>query len=103
MSKPDPPTSGQRPAGERPRLGQRAGSFQSPAGAACLQIRSQRDPSATYLQTPIPHPTCDGETRTRTGDTTIFSRVLYQLSYLATRAGRLAPRLIPSRYLTKVR
>jgi hypothetical protein len=28
----------------------------------------------------------DGETRTRTGDTTIFSRVLYQLSYLA--AGR---------------
>jgi hypothetical protein len=26
-----------------------------------------------------------GETRTRTGDTTIFSRVLYQLSYLAAR------------------
>src|SRR5687767_2291065 len=26
-----------------------------------------------------------GETRTRTGDTTIFSRVLYQLSYLAER------------------
>ena len=25
-----------------------------------------------------------GETRTRTGDTTIFSRVLYQLSYLAS-------------------
>jgi hypothetical protein len=25
----------------------------------------------------------DGEARTRTGDTTIFSRVLYQLSYLA--------------------
>jgi hypothetical protein len=25
----------------------------------------------------------DGETRTRTGDTTVFSRVLYQLSYLA--------------------
>jgi hypothetical protein len=30
----------------------------------------------------------DGETRTRTGDTTIFSRVLYQLSYLAV--GELA-------------
>ena len=29
----------------------------------------------------------DGETRIRTGDTTIFSRVLYQLSYLAV-AGR---------------
>ena len=28
----------------------------------------------------------DGETRTRTGDTTIFSRVLYQLSYLAATA-----------------
>jgi hypothetical protein len=28
-------------------------------------------------------PLGDGETRTRTGDTTIFSRVLYQLSYLA--------------------
>ena len=27
-----------------------------------------------------------GETRTRTGDTTIFSRVLYQLSYLAVAA-----------------
>jgi hypothetical protein len=30
---------------------------------------------------------CDGEGRNRTGDTTVFSRVLYQLSYLA--AGRL--------------
>jgi hypothetical protein len=27
--------------------------------------------------------TRNGETQTRTGDTTIFSRVLYQLSYLA--------------------
>jgi hypothetical protein len=27
-----------------------------------------------------------GETRNRTGDTTIFSRVLYQLSYLALAA-----------------
>ncbi len=31
-----------------------------------------------------------GETRNRTGDTTIFSRVLYQLSYLASRRVRLA-------------
>jgi len=30
----------------------------------------------------------NGETRTRTGDTTIFSRVLYQLSYLAATAKR---------------
>ena len=28
---------------------------------------------------------CDGEGQNRTGDTTIFSRVLYQLSYLAGR------------------
>jgi hypothetical protein len=28
----------------------------------------------------------DGETQIRTGDTTIFSRVLYQLSYLAAAA-----------------
>jgi hypothetical protein len=28
----------------------------------------------------------DGETQTRTGDTTIFSRVLYQLSYPAMTA-----------------
>jgi hypothetical protein len=29
----------------------------------------------------------DGEGRNRTGDTTIFSRVLYQLSYLAREGG----------------
>jgi hypothetical protein len=34
-----------------------------------------------------PHACGDGETRNRTEDTTIFSRVLYQLSYLAV-AGR---------------
>ncbi len=33
-------------------------------------------------------PFVDGETRTRTGDTTIFSRVLYQLSYLAVVEGQ---------------
>ena len=35
-------------------------------------------------------PSLDGEGRNRTGDTTIFSRVLYQLSYLAARAGMVA-------------
>jgi hypothetical protein len=34
----------------------------------------------------------NGETRTRTGDTTIFSRVLYQLSYLADGGAMLATR-----------
>ena len=33
-----------------------------------------------------------GQGRIRTGDTTIFSRVLYQLSYLAWGAERLAQR-----------
>jgi hypothetical protein len=37
---------------------------------------SRLKPAHTQL---FPH----GETQTRTGDTTIFSRVLYQLSYLA--------------------
>jgi hypothetical protein len=32
----------------------------------------------------------DGEGRNRTGDTTIFSRVLYQLSYLAAAVKRSA-------------
>ena len=31
-------------------------------------------------------PERDGEGRNRTGDTTVFSRVLYQLSYLAAAA-----------------
>jgi hypothetical protein len=33
-----------------------------------------------------------GQGRIRTGDTTIFSRVLYQLSYLAWQRKRLAQR-----------
>jgi hypothetical protein len=37
------------------------------------------------LENPLFAGDLDGETRTRTGDTTIFSRVLYQLSYLAER------------------
>ena len=38
------------------------------------------EPNRRWTATPI---CSDGETRTRTGDTTIFSRVLYQVSYLA--------------------
>jgi hypothetical protein len=53
------------------------------------------------------HPTAtqsDGETRTRTGDTTIFSRVLYQLSYLADSWAMLAapPRSGESREASKL-
>jgi uncharacterized protein YbjQ (UPF0145 family) len=38
----------------------------------------------------------DGEGRNRTGDTTIFSRVLYQLSYLASRRSSVAAVSVPS-------
>ena len=44
-------------------------------------------PKTTPQEMRFCRPFGDGETRTRTGDTTIFSRVLYQLSYLAV-AGR---------------
>ena len=43
----------------------------------------------------------DGERRTRTADTSIFSRVLYQLSYLAATADPTAsrvPRMSSPRY-----
>jgi hypothetical protein len=45
----------------------------------------------------------DGETRTRTGDTTIFSRVLYQLSYLAAGRSSAAPMLPASRSRQRAR
>ncbi len=49
-------------------------------------------PPTRQSVSPSPH----GETQTRTGDTTIFSRVLYQLSYLAERDLALAgPRTVP--------
>jgi hypothetical protein len=49
-----------------------------------------RRPTRAISQTLICSAFPDGETRTRTGDTTIFSRMLYQLSYLA-RTTILAP------------
>jgi len=42
-------------------------------------------PAPEQQKGPASRPFRSGETRTRTGDTTIFSRVLYQLSYLAER------------------
>jgi hypothetical protein len=43
----------------------------------------------------------DGEGRNRTGDTTVFSRVLYQLSYLAALAKSIRDltRVVPRRKL----
>jgi hypothetical protein len=48
------------------------------------RIRTVRTTSPVTARMPTLE---DGETRIRTGDTTIFSRVLYQLSYLAAGLG----------------
>ena len=48
---------------------------------------SECTPRSSSQEAPVCRPFVDGETRTRTGDTTIFSRVLYQLSYLAPAQG----------------
>jgi hypothetical protein len=53
------------------------------------RIRTVRTTSPVTARMPIGE---DGETRIRTGDTTIFSRVLYQLSYLALGLAMLAIR-----------
>jgi hypothetical protein len=58
------------------------GPSRGPIGCTSYAHRKQK----TAVSSAVP----DGETRTRTGDTTIFSRVLYQLSYLAA-AERISP------------
>ena len=50
-----------------------------------LSSKMAANPGSTgEMEAPQYRALLDGETRTRTGDTTIFSRVLYQLSYLAS-------------------
>jgi hypothetical protein len=53
------------------------------AGKADGRVWADKAFGETYAQTACLQAFSSGETRTRTGDTTIFSRVLYQLSYLA--------------------
>jgi hypothetical protein len=55
------------------------------AGDAEIGLSQLADPANTRTTPRHAGPAPYGETRTRTGDTTIFSRVLYQLSYLAAR------------------
>jgi hypothetical protein len=68
----------------------------SPAGSPSPQARRESNPQPPVLETgalPIelrtykplsaPPVLSSGQGRSRTADTTIFSRVLYQLSYLA--------------------
>jgi hypothetical protein len=53
-------------------------------GAVPNQVPNDARPGLSEKkEIPLECGIADGETRTRTGDTTIFSRVLYQLSYLA--------------------
>ena len=47
-------------------------------GALPVELRDLRPSASTAGRKPV-----DGQGRNRTADTTIFSRVLYQLSYLA--------------------
>jgi hypothetical protein len=59
------------------------------------QARRDSNPQPPVLETgalPVELRTFYGQGRSRTADTTIFSRVLYQLSYLASSAGVPASR-----------
>ena len=59
------------------------------AGVGSQPLSESAHPIEVVMASAQPKPDSigDGEGRNRTGDTTVFSRVLYQLSYLA-RAGK---------------
>jgi hypothetical protein len=66
-----------------------AGRFtpiQAQVHAVCARNRLSPEAAEQMKYLALAATSADGETRTRTGDTTIFSRVLYQLSYLAVAA-----------------
>ena len=89
-------TSRHDPAPREARPGRKAGGLDlkgiSSAAVAPKSKLSAAKPAETVQ--PFAGALQNGEGRNRTGDTTIFSRVLYQLSYLAARedgSGRPAP------------
>jgi hypothetical protein len=61
--------------------------IERPEGMRCTRVAQSvaQKESGAPSGTPLSAYLCDGEGQNRTGDTTIFSRVLYQLSYLAER------------------
>ena len=63
---------------DAPRGGDEKATWADEAGRS-----ARRDERIGEQETELCRGSRNGETRTRTGDTTIFSRVLYQLSYLA--------------------
>src|SRR3954467_15340466 len=90
--KPPPPTA--PPPPPRPTTPATPAPPTPPATAPCNAGTPNGVGSAGRRKSAIE---ADGEGQDRTGDTTIFSRVLYQLSYLAGRRtvyppGRLRPR-----------
>src|SRR3954452_10529792 len=64
-------------------MGSRGARVRCPREAVRSQIRSPPHEHERRHQAENPDGAWHGETRTRTGHTAIFSRVLYQLSYLA--------------------
>jgi hypothetical protein len=61
-------------------------SIQAQVHAFCARNRPSPEAAEQMKYLALAATSGSGETRTRTGDTTIFSRVLYQLSYLAVAA-----------------
>ena len=57
-----------------------------------------REKSRSATRADQPNVRCGAEDQSRTGDTTIFSRVLYQLSYLGTNPIVSAPPIGGNRY-----
>src|SRR4051794_28092564 len=73
------------PAGWRERSARSPRLLSPPPRAASSARGALRRSSSCPPSPRIPDPSENGEGQNRTGDTTIFSRVLYQLSYLAGR------------------
>jgi hypothetical protein len=73
--------------GEREHLLEAGGTYADPAVRIQLIGVLVAGPVLRTEQAEVADVKTSGEGRTRTGDTPVFSRVLYQLSYLAA-AGR---------------
>jgi hypothetical protein len=83
-------TNRRQPVGSRASSGRPARGFRTSFGTlrdVVARSRSAEDRRSGRRSSRLAGTSYDGETRTRTGDTTIFSRVLYQLSYLAVVGG----------------
>jgi hypothetical protein len=85
-----PASSPERPAAGHPLPQARRDSNPQPpvleTGALPVELRTFMSPETSAH--PLREPSSYGQGRNRTADTTIFSRVLYQLSYLAKKTAR---------------